>query len=66
MTTLSAVPTDAVALVHSLNSCDIRQRIKQLNAEMQALRVLLRTAVAREQAERHCQQPARQSQEVRQ
>lgn len=39
---------NATALVESLDSLTIRQRLERLDSEEQALKVLLRAAVARE------------------
>jgi hypothetical protein len=43
-------PTDPVALLATITTEDIRVRLDQLDAEQRALRVLLRSAIARERA----------------
>jgi hypothetical protein len=43
-------PTDAAALLRDLSADAIRRRLAELDAEGRALRVLLRTAAARERA----------------
>jgi hypothetical protein len=50
------VQTDPVALVRSLDADEIARRLTDLAAEERALRVLLRSARAREQARRRQQQ----------
>jgi hypothetical protein len=42
--------TDAVALIQGLDADQIARRLEELDAEAQALRVLLRSARARERA----------------
>jgi uncharacterized pyridoxal phosphate-containing UPF0001 family protein len=44
--------TDATTIVHSLDAEQIAERLNELAAEQQALRVLLRSARAREQVRR--------------
>jgi hypothetical protein len=45
-------PTDPVALINGLNADQITKRLEELTAEEQALRVLLRSARARDGARR--------------
>jgi hypothetical protein len=57
--------TDPVALVDSLQPDAIRGRLAELERQSRALRVLLRTAVARErQVTKHAQQRPASGQEV--
>jgi hypothetical protein len=51
----ATIPTDPVALVQSLDPDQIARRLEALAAEERALRVLLRSARAREQALRRRQ-----------
>jgi hypothetical protein len=52
----SPTPTDAVALVENLDPDAIAKRLDELVAEERALRVLLHSARARQQAQRRRQQ----------
>jgi hypothetical protein len=49
-------PTDPVSIVKTLDADAIAARLAELDSEASALRVLLRSARAREQALRRCQQ----------
>jgi hypothetical protein len=49
------LPTDPVTLVQSLDSKQIAARLEELAAEQDALRVLFRSARARERAQRQRQ-----------
>ena len=50
--------TDPIAIVDSLDPDDIRERLRDLDRQADALRVLLRSAVARRAAaERHRPEP---------
>jgi hypothetical protein len=51
-----ALPPDLTTLVKSLDADAIAHRLEELVAEEQAVRVLLRSARAREQAQRRRQQ----------
>jgi hypothetical protein len=55
MSTTPPTPTDAVHLLRALDADAIAARLAELAAEERALRVLLRSARAREQATRRQQ-----------
>jgi hypothetical protein len=58
MKTATPTPTDPVSIVKTLDADAIQARLDALDAEASALRVLLRSARARQNAQRRARRPA--------
>jgi hypothetical protein len=60
MSTTATLPADPIRLVRDLDADAIAARLVELEAEASALRVLLRSARARENARKRASRPTRE------